>query len=206
MNTRPSLLLVAVPALAVAIAALAACGGGDDDAAPSGTAPAAAARSVAVAVPANSAASTRSPAPTADISELRQQLARLDEAVVRLGQRVDRLASAAAQPQAAAATQSEARGIDSMFREEPVDAGWSAQATAAVRAAFASDATLAAHIHQVECRARTCRVEVASEGTDFVEASLSTIAMSLAGVLSHAATVPLADADGRPSMLVFFSR
>jgi hypothetical protein len=148
----------------------------------------------------------RPPAPTADLSELRQQVARLDEAVARLGKRVDRLASTAAKPQAFAATKAETGGIDSMFREEPIDAGWSAQAASAVRAAFASDATLAAYVQQVECRARSCRVEVAPEGTDFVEASLSTIAMSLSGVLSHAATVPLADAEGRPLMLVFFSR
>lgn len=206
MNTRRSLRLVTIPALAVAIAALIACGGGDDDEAPSATAPAAAARPVAVTVPAAPAPSMRSPSSTADLLELRQHIARLDEAVVQLSQRIEHLASSAAQPQASTATKAEAGGIDSMFREEPVDVGWSAQAAAAVRAAFASDATLAAHVHQVECRARTCRVEVAPEGTELVETNLSTIAMSLSGVLSHAATVPFSDADGRPSMLVFFSR
>lgn len=214
----PTTILLAVMAM------LGACGGDDTPA----SAPARAGPSVA-AIPANGPARAM-PAPPPlraapalappeaplpnDVMQLRQEVARLRREVAELRMILTRASPVppAAQPAATLATpvMPETPGVapsETMFRAEPVDHAWSNQASAAVRAALASaNAGLDTQVRVLECRTKTCRVEVNPASADLLESAMPAVLANLGETLPNMRATQVGSGDGSESTVVYLTR
>lgn len=56
-------------------------------------------------------------------------------------------------------------GVDASFRREAADPAWSQATASTIQAALTADKELHSLARGVECRARTCRVEIADDGS-----------------------------------------
>ncbi len=88
--------------------------------------------------------------------------------------------SPAARAAAQLALQQQARDRNTAFLAEQLDAGWAKAATAALRQALNTPEAKPLALRAVECRSKTCRVEIVPDG----KAELSDV---LPRVLDHAA-------------------
>lgn len=120
-------------------------------------------------------------AASADVAELRQEVAQLRAQVWTQDRRQsgdpDRAASpergAAAAPREVPESHAEAdrqhrahvASVDEAYRRETIDPRWAGITASAVHQALADDEHLRAAARDVECRARTCRVEIADDGS-----------------------------------------
>jgi len=126
-------------------------------------------------------ASAATPDP-AELAELRRQLARLEAKLWTQERRpaAPPPAGTAAEAPAAAEdprTDPEARadaerrhreyvaGVVASFRSEATDPRWSSATSSVIQAAIADDHDLRPLVHGVECRSRTCRVEIADDAS-----------------------------------------
>jgi hypothetical protein len=154
------------------------------------------------------------------------RVARLEAQVARLEQEVNELRGARREPSAEAGVDASARRSqmrtpldrqaklqalalraetsESAFRGEAVESDWSRQTAQAVRLAFVQS-NAGQEPRNVECRSRTCRVELASAG-DGAPDVLIPLLTRLAPVLPHASSSRIDGADGKPTMVVYLTR
>ncbi|WP_280152060.1 hypothetical protein [Piscinibacter sp. XHJ-5] len=223
-TVRGACALTGLTAVAAVALALAGCGGRPDDADEhDGTAAAAAAgpaspRALAPSVPLSAIASS----PQEGLGQIREQLHRLRSEVADLRQRMDRIASMAkesdptpADPRGYANAVAQAEQVDaqrlaaseSAFRGEPADVAWGQRAMAAVRDAFAQgNEAMVSQIGSIECRSRSCRVELGPEATEALAHELPMILGHLSSLLPHAAAGQVDQGNGRQSTLLYLSR
>jgi hypothetical protein len=97
-------------------------------------------------------------------------------------------------------------GVDAAFRGEAMDPRWSATASSTIQTAFASDDKLRPLARGVECRSRTCRVEIADDGSAELNKGLPEIAMRVGRELPNAVYDRVQGADGTPRQIIYFSR
>lgn len=97
-------------------------------------------------------------------------------------------------------------GVDAAFRGEATDPRWSATASSAIQAVFATDDRLRPLARGVECHARTCRVEIADDGSGELNKGLPEIAMRVGRELPNAVYDRVQGADGTPRQIIYFSR
>ncbi|UOD31984.1 hypothetical protein INH39_10100 [Massilia violaceinigra] len=201
---------------------LGACGGGDSPAAAAQAAPpvaAVAASGPARAMPAPPAlraapalalAPPEAPLPN-DVMQLRQEVAGLRREVAELRLMLTR-APPAPQPAAPLATPvtPETPGVapaETMFRAEQVDHAWSSQASAAVRAALArANAGLEPQVRVLECRTRTCRVEVNPASADLLESALPAVLANLGSTLPNMTATQVGSGDGSEATVLYLTR
>lgn len=91
------------------------------------------------------------------------------------------------------------------FNDEKVDASWSSNASSRVREVLDGDESLRGVAHSVECRDRTCRVEIADDGSGRLNSRLPVIALGVADVLPNVAAERVDRDDGRSSMVLYMS-
>jgi hypothetical protein len=154
------------------------------------------------------------------------RVARLATEVARLQQEVDALRAARQEPSSDAAADAPGRharlrapqdrqaralaqaaradATESAFRGETVETGWSRQTAEAVRGAFLQS-NAGQEPRSVECRSRTCRLELAP-AEDGNPDALIPLLTRLAPVLPHASTVRIDGGDGRPTTVVYLTR
>ncbi len=96
--------------------------------------------------------------------------------------------------------------VETAFRGERRDGRWSSVTEAAVRDAARSDEGLHSALRSVDCRAQTCRVEIADDGTHKVSRDLPKFVADLAGTLPQTKTDTLDEGDGRRTMVMYLSR
>ncbi|NHZ89782.1 hypothetical protein F2P45_12270 [Massilia sp. CCM 8733] len=216
--------MISATILLAVMAMLGACGGDDDTPAP---APAQAAPPVA-AVPASGPARAvpapplraapalappEAPLPN-DVMQLRQEVALLRREVAELRMILTRASPAppAAQPAATLATPvtPETPGVapaETMFRAEPVDHAWSSQASAAVRTALArANAGLEPQVRVLECRTKTCRVEVNPASADLLESAMPAVLANLGETLPNMRATQVGSGDDSESTVVYLTR
>lgn len=96
-------------------------------------------------------------------------------------------------------------GVDAAFRKEPVDPGWSSATSLVVRDAIAADADLRTLARGMECRSRTCRVELADDGSgklsEIVPMFTSQIGRDLPSMVAERI-----DDGGTATMVLYLSR
>jgi hypothetical protein len=97
-------------------------------------------------------------------------------------------------------------GVEAAFRGEAMDPQWSSSASAAVQTALAIDDKLRALTRGIECRSRTCRVEIADDGSGELDKTLPEVAMHLTQDLSSAVYDRSQGADGAPRRIIYLSR
>jgi hypothetical protein len=114
--------------------------------------------------------------------------------------------AAPAAPGAPLAPQADLDRADREFRAETVDARWSQGATSTIQKVGGTKG-IGLDVRAVECRALTCRVEIANRRSDRIEsAKLAQLASRLAPVLPHAASERIAGADGHDETILYLSR
>ncbi|NHZ44115.1 hypothetical protein [Massilia aquatica] len=212
--------MICATMLLAVMAMLGACGGGDSPAAaPAQAAPpvaAVAASGPARAMPAPplraapALAPPEAPLPN-DVMQLRQEVAGLRREVAELRLMLTR-APPAPQPAAPLATpvMPETPGVapaETMFRAEQVDHAWSSQASAAVRAALArANAGLEPQVRVLECRTKTCRVEVNPASADLLESALPAVLANLGSTLPNMTATQVGSGDGSEATVLYLTR
>lgn len=94
--------------------------------------------------------------------------------------------------------------IEAGFRSETTDADWSAASLAKLQAALAKPALQSA-LRSMECRSRTCRVEIAHASTD-VQKILPLFANQLADSLPNLTAGEVDGSTGDGNMVLYLSR
>jgi len=213
-----------VTAAAAIALVLAGCGGrpedaeAQDDTARTTTDSPAPPRVQAPAVPLAAAASS----PQDELEQLREQLHKVRAEVATLGLRIDRIVSMPKEPDStpadpasyanavAQAEQADAQRLaasEAAFLNEQADVAWGQRAMAAVRDAFGQgNEALASQIGSIECRSRSCRVELGPAATDAVAHELPLILGHLSSLLPHATAGQVDQGNGLQSTLLYLSR
>ena len=144
-----------------------------------------------------------------ELALVKRQLQDLSAEVADLRRRIDRGAGG---PSTGLPAPVEANDIqraaasDAVFQAEPTDPAWSRRAIAAVRDAFGGQAAGGAQISQIECRSKSCRVEVWSADADAVANTLPAVLDALVALLPNATAVQVDRGNGHPSTLLYLSR
>jgi hypothetical protein len=161
-------------------------------------------------------------AESAELAELRQEVARL-----RRQMPAQRERQAAAQPagpngQAPAAearrmhrdtrAEREAKvreymaGVDTAFRKEATDPQWSSATSSVIHAALVADNDLRPLAGGVECRSRTCRVEITDDGSGKLGKLLPMFAQQVGQELPSVVADRVETARGVATMVLYMSR
>ena len=201
-------------AITVVALGLAGCGGSSDeqlaraDAAP---APAKAAQVARPSFPPQAAPATP---PSDDLTEIRNQLAALRSEVGQLQRRVDQdgrtLPTAPGIPADASepALQEPERlaRIEAQFRAEPLDMAWSRGALERLRAAVTeSGEGVSQRLLNVECRSRSCRLEIAADAAQPVDDTFPRLASRLGSTFTTTNSVHIDQGDGRQVGVLFLT-
>ena len=89
------------------------------------------------------------------------------------------------------------------FRSEPLDPGWSHGAVAMLKTALSADGVSVA-TSSVECRSRTCRVEL--KQADPANSTLLRLQKRLSTDFSTSLANHTMDSDGRPETIIYLAR
>jgi hypothetical protein len=95
--------------------------------------------------------------------------------------------------------------VAEMFANERIDNAWALQTSARINAAFDGHPALQQLGHDVECRARTCRVTVDGDSSGTISARLPALALSVADVLPSVSAVRVDQGNGRSAMVLYMS-
>ncbi|HEX7836019.1 MAG TPA: hypothetical protein VF469_01085 [Kofleriaceae bacterium] len=153
------------------------------------------------------------------VAELRRELGELRRQVWAQGQRAGgepsrgeaaRARDPRTDPEARAEYERARReaiaGVEAGFRGEATDPRWSPAASTAVQAVLAADDKLRSLAREVECRSRTCRVEIADDGTGELDKVLPEFTVRVGQDLSSAVYDRAQGADGVPRRILYLSR
>ena len=148
-----------------------------------------------------------------ELVEIRRELVALRTEVGLLQRRLNhaqtRPADAAqmAMRQAAQSEPERLAGIEAEFRTEASDPAWSRSAEARVRDAVAQLGDgLVERVRGLDCRSKTCRVEIAADDAQQVDDALPRIVTQLGDAFTSADAVHVDHGDRRPTGVLFLSR
>ena len=162
-------------------------------------------------------------ADSAELAELRRELVQLRHQVWTQGQRMpttdpasagtpDRATTRGARTDPEARAEHERRyreymaGIAAAFHQEIPDPRWSAATTEVVQAALAADSDVRPLARGVECRAHTCRVELADDGSGSLGKLVPMFAQQVSESLPSATAERIEDASGAATMVLYLTR
>ena len=96
--------------------------------------------------------------------------------------------------------------VDAAFRSEAMDPNWSTKLTAMLRADFRKNKAFR-NVRSIECRSRTCRIEIPEDGRGTITNNLPVL------TLRFAATLPAMQVDrakggngGKDTLILYMSR
>jgi len=135
-----------------------------------------------------------------ELAELRSQIAAMQEGRAAAQQLVP-----AAAEQAERDRELEMQAVETRFQEEAIDAVWSEGASAAVLEALEDPETDALEIRSLDCRSKTCRVEIAEDESSDSAGMLPTFLMRLNEALPRTVASRIELADGSASTVLFLS-
>jgi hypothetical protein len=157
-----------------------------------------------------------------EVALLRSALADLRSAPVRTDTSVARAAAAAptqaynARPDRAADIVSQAEQeqqvqdhitqVATGFSSEARDQRWSNETGISLESALASDELKALSVRNIDCRSKTCRVEVEDNGSAAASGALPLLALRMAGTLPNIVSQHVDGANGRATVVMYMSR
>lgn len=97
-------------------------------------------------------------------------------------------------------------GIDAGFRKEVTDPGWSSTTSTMVRSVLAASNELGPLARDLECRSRTCRVEIADDGSGASGKLIPKFAQQVGRELPHMVAERVEDPRGGTMMVLYMSR
>ena len=202
-----------------ALLLLAACGGGSED--PPATIATTAAATTTASVAAPPGLQMVAAAPSDELARLAQQLAQLRREVDGMRQQLAGLvvrppgapvsAQATATPPAGLDTEQaevlRLSALESSFRAETNDSAWSRKALADVSAALSmAGETLRSQVRIIECRSRSCRVELGAEASETLAHDLPLVVGQLGRTLPNVSVGQFDPGDGRRGTVLFLSQ
>jgi hypothetical protein len=96
--------------------------------------------------------------------------------------------------------------IEADFRREVPSTDWSVQAVGVVQEALAGNQALQDTLLGIECRAQTCRAELADDGTGDLAKSMPLFLQQLAGTLPSVTANEIESGDGGKRMVLYMGR
>ncbi|MDQ1830884.1 hypothetical protein [Massilia scottii] len=148
--------------------------------------------------------------PLTDIAQLRQEVASLRREVADLRMMLTRAPISAPPAGAAMPHMAETPAVapaETMFRAEQTDPAWSMYATSAVRAALArTNAELESQVRRLECRTKTCRVEMNPTSADLLESSLGAVLANVGAAIPNMTATQVGSDDGSEATVLYLTR
>ncbi|MDM5181370.1 hypothetical protein PO883_29760, partial [Massilia sp. DJPM01] len=148
--------------------------------------------------------------PPNEFSQLRQEVAGLRREVAELRMMLTRAPGASAPPALAAPQAPETPAVapsETMFRAEQVDPAWSMYATSAVRAALArANAGLESQVRRLECRSKTCRVEINPTSAELLESSMGAVLANVGSAIPNMTATQVGSDDGSEATVLYLTR
>lgn len=96
--------------------------------------------------------------------------------------------------------------VDAQFQSEPQDLGWSATTSATIRDTLQADDSSRGTVRSIECRSKSCKIEILDDGSGKVSQSLPIIMAQLGDTLPMSQADHAALGDGRVLMTLYMSR
>ena len=96
--------------------------------------------------------------------------------------------------------------IEGGFQREPADLRWATETEGVVQAVLASDSILQNTLLDLECRSRTCRVELADDNTGELAKGLPIALLQLAATLPSAKGHAGVDGAGGKTLILYLSQ
>jgi len=96
--------------------------------------------------------------------------------------------------------------VEAAFQEEARDPSWSSQVRQSVQQVFKEDRTLSERLQKVECRSRTCRLELSDDGPEPVSEIMMPALLQLSGSLPKVQSDQITDAAGRKTVVLYMKR
>ena len=141
----------------------------------------------------------------AEVADLRRNLPRTSAAPAPDVAR-DWRSDPDARDEVQAAERARVVSAEAAFRREDVDARWSQQAVAEVRAGLAeAHPSIRNAVRAVECRAQTCRVEIGSDASELLRQDLVPILGGISRTLPNAVVGQVDEGNGRQALVLFLS-
>jgi hypothetical protein len=96
--------------------------------------------------------------------------------------------------------------VSASFRAEPTDASWSREMSATVRETFEGDKDVGPLVRSIECKSRTCRVELTGERTTESDKTLPLLIHRVGTSLPNMQASHEEDENGHHRMVMYLSR
>ncbi len=97
--------------------------------------------------------------------------------------------------------------VEASFHDEARDPSWSAEVTTTVHRAFQADQSMSAQLRNLDCRSRTCRLELSDdEPSEPISDKLVPVLAQLASALPKMKSEQLVEANGKKTMVLYMSR
>ena len=142
---------------------------------------------------------------TAEVAELREEVARL-----RSGAKDDDKApmpEAELSPEEAKALWDDRMSlVEAGFNDEPTDSRWAGEVRTKIEAALAAYPPLRAAARSTECRSRTCRVELSTDAQGSLSDDISALTSALGEQLPTVMYDSIDEPGGRQTQVLYFTR
>jgi len=96
-------------------------------------------------------------------------------------------------------------GVAQSFAGERIDFGWAGNTSSRVAAAIDEDTVLRSAAHEIECRERTCRLQIEDDGSGRLSQRLTVMSLRLMDVLPTAAAELVDQGNGRNALVLYMS-
>jgi hypothetical protein len=96
--------------------------------------------------------------------------------------------------------------IEAGFQREPADLRWATETEGVVQAVLAGDTLLQNTLLDLECRSRTCRVELADDNTGELAKGLPGVLLQLAATLPSAKAQVGVDSAGGKTLILYLTQ
>src|ERR1700674_401019 len=102
--------------------------------------------------------------------------------------------------------QAQMASVESAFRKEKTNPGWSSSTASLVQQALTSDETVRPDMRNIECRADTCRVEISDDGLGGLAKFLPMFAQQVSQSLPTITVNNIDQGNGASTMVLYLSR
>jgi hypothetical protein len=105
-------------------------------------------------------------------------------------------------------TQFDERAADvaASFRSEPLDPPFALMTAESLRGVLASDELARMPVQAIDCRAKTCRVEIQDDGSGIVPLKLPMLMVRMADTLPNVSAQRIEQPSGRATMVLYMSK
>ncbi|HEY5808320.1 MAG TPA: hypothetical protein VIT67_10155, partial [Povalibacter sp.] len=97
-------------------------------------------------------------------------------------------------------------GIGAQFTRESLDQRWANETGIALESVLAAEELKALAVRNIDCRTKTCRIEVEDDGSGITSGALPFLAMRMAETLPNIVSQRVDQPNGRATVVLYMSR